>query len=60
MVSSVQQSLSMWFVPGWAQCEESKVKQTEVPLLEVLEGQWDKERQNWQWCQKKRKKKEVD
>ena len=45
----------MWFVPGWAQGEESKVKQTEVPLPEVLEGQWDTERQNCQWCKKKKR-----
>lgn len=53
MVCSVQQSLSMWFVPGWAQCEESKVKWTEVPLPEVWEEQWDTEGQNWQWYKKK-------
>ena len=57
MVCSVQQSLSMWFVPGWAQCEESKVKRTEVPLSEVWEEHRDTEGQNRQWCKKKKKKK---
>ena len=56
MVCSVQQSLSMWFVPGWAQCEESKVKRTEVPLSEVWEEHRDTEGQNRQWCKKKKKK----
>lgn len=52
MISSIQQLPSICSAPGSAQQEESKMKQTQLPLLEALKGQWNIQRWNWQQQQK--------